>query len=153
VKPTFSQTFMGIINCRTSISRADLFEQHPIPGDAADARDVPNYLVPRPGDDSSVGELTATTHEMRVDIETFKQSLIASKEEDARKTTPAQKMAEMLHFGSREKQAGDGAVSFSDLEMIENYFSEYDDYSVLSPEMAAAAEAVRAHRKPNKGSP
>jgi hypothetical protein len=150
-KPTLSQTLMGFISCRTSISREDIFDQPP--SSPGVTRGVPDYLVPRPGDDSSIGELTATTHEMRVDIETYKQSLLASKE--ARKKNanlnPAQKVTEMFKFGARPTNTSEAKpfVIDSESEKREDYFKEYDDFSFLSPEMAAATEAAWAHKKAN----
>jgi hypothetical protein len=146
-KPTLSQTLLGFISCRTTISKEDIFDQPP---STSLARDVPDYLIPRPGDDSSIGELTATTHEMRVDIEAYKQSLIASKDAWKKKSNPtSNKATELFKFGAKQTTASEETpcVSESESEKGEDYFKEYNDFSFLSPEMAAAAEVAWAHKK------
>jgi hypothetical protein len=147
LKPTLSQTLLGFISCRTNISQEDIFDQPP---STSLARDVPDYLISRPGDDTSIGDLTATTHEMRVDIEAYKQSLIASKDARKKKLNPtSHKVTELFKFGAKQTKASDETpcVSESESEKGEDYFKDYDDFSFLSPEMAAAAEAAWAHKK------
>lgn len=147
-KPTLSQTLFGFISCRTTLSREDIFDHPPSTGLT---RDVPD-LVSRPGDESSIGDLTATTHEMRVDIETYKQSLLASKDAWKKKPNPTtHKVTDLFKFGARPTKASEETPSEleSESEKREDYFKEYDDFSFLSPEMAAAAEAAWAHKKAN----
>lgn len=143
-KPTISQTLMGMLTCRTSISREDLFDE------GRGKRAVPRVLIPSDADDSSVGELTATTHEMRVDIESFKQKLVktSATSSERKKILPMRKVSELLRCPAPKPEHDDDTLhSDSTPAKNENYFEEYDDYSFLSPEMAAAAEAARTRRK------
>jgi hypothetical protein len=95
---------------------------------------------------------------MRVDIEAYKQSLIASNDAWKKKPNPASlNVTELFKFGAKATKASGETpcVSKSESEKGEDYFKEYDDFSFLSPEMAAAAaaaaeaEAALAHKKAN----
>jgi hypothetical protein len=135
---TISQTLMGMITCKTRISTEDIFFD-----EASGARNIPHVLIREAAEDASVGDLTATTHEMRVDIESFKQKLISDKETP--KILPVRKVTELLGCSIRKPIVNTTMMSELPAK-TEDYFSEYDDYSFLSPKMAAAAETAWARR-------
>ena len=129
---TFSNKLLSMLTCRTHV------DDEP----RSVVSDVPALLVGL--DDGSVGELTATTHERQVDIQRHREKV-----ERARKAAEVKRSREARKFECFP--CGPiGRTDSLDAESVrekDNYFSEYDDYSILSPEMTAAAEAAWARRK------
>lgn len=165
-----SKSFLDIVMCHNGVSE---FECKIAPGTGGHAAiaAIPSTLEANPGD-ASVGALTATSHEMRVEIEKLKRALFPKAPQDEEKTTkvtssnmsPAKAFRRLFKLGRDIQTVGEiGVVRTSSLltKEEENYFSEYGEegpprqpeikvYASPADEAAAAkleAEKATAERR------
>jgi hypothetical protein len=164
LRPSMSQHFAELFTCRTSSTTLDeVVKYEPF------VSDVPPVILHNDDfDNASLGDLTANTHEKNINarivrVDHSNNNNKSNKAGRKKRSANSSLVPLPVAFGGDGLCLGAGAaehavistpIAFDDRERnsilslnpsFENYFADYDDYSILSPE--AKAQALAEHTK------
>lgn len=161
LRPSMSQHFQELFTCRTSSATLeDVVQYEPF------VSDVPPVILHNDDTDTcSLGDLTANTHEKNINARHVDNSIFQSNTSSRSAKKPTGSISSLslvpvafggdgLCLGAAESATISSPIPFDSRECnsllslnpsFENYFADYDDYSILSPE--AKAQALAEHTK------